>query len=341
MVSLTLLAKIDAWEIRGILTERVGITMNRPSKKVSHTSRVAKSALGVATLAMATGGVLASAAGASTLSSAPTHAKTTCAIAGDECSMAIAYANAHDGGGARVLSVEADTETYGGAQHRVFDIRMQANGGVYVVHVLRNDNAPYSDAVSQKRAENQNPSVGLTNTPSSNTGGSSIDKSPGVSTGTNVHVPSSSQSSQQITASQAAIDATNFATGRGYQVLGVKKERLNSKGQKDYYQVKLQLGQNGRSHGTMNIWIDATSPAGTVTAASGSGLRYRDLNLALPTIVQANALAATGGKGSVYKTSGLQGGKWSWYWVFVRSGSTKYKVGVDAFTGLVTQVRQN
>lgn len=315
--------------------------MNRPSKNVSHTSGVAKSALGVATLAMATGGVLVSASSASALSSAPAHAKTTCAIAGDECNIAIAYANAHDGGGARALSVEADTETYGGARHRVFDIRMQTNSGVFVVHVLRNDNVPYSDGVWQKRAENQNPNVGSTSAPSSNAGGSSIDESPGVSTGTDVHVPSLSQSSQQIIASQAAIDATDFATGRGYQVLGVKKERLNSKGQKDYYQVKLQLGQNGRKHGTMNVWIDATSPAGIVTAASGGGLRYRDLNLASPTIVQANALAATGGKGSVYKTSGLQGGKWSWYWVFVRNGSTKYKVGVDAFTGLVTQVRQN
>ncbi|HET9071272.1 MAG TPA: hypothetical protein VFN60_05110, partial [Acidimicrobiales bacterium] len=109
------------------------------------------------------GGALASAGPAAfASSSAPTHGRTTCAVAGDECTNAVAYANANDGGGARVLAVEADTEAHGGAvRHRVFDIRMATKDGVYDLHVYRNDRAPYNDALWwQHLAENQNPSGG-------------------------------------------------------------------------------------------------------------------------------------------------------------------------------------
>ncbi|MST31601.1 hypothetical protein GHK86_02495 [Acidimicrobiaceae bacterium USS-CC1] len=261
-------------------------------------------------------------------SRAPTHGRTTCAVAGDECTSAVAYANAHDGGGARVLAVEADTEAHGGAvQHRVFDIRMATNDGVYNLHVYRNDRAPYNDGVWwQKPAENQHPSGGSGGEPGSGGG------EPGGGSVTGGDAPA-------ISAGQAAADATAFVTGQGRQVLSVKHDHLKSQGQKDYYQVKLQLGDNGRNAGTTNVWVDATSAPGTVTAASGSGLDYRDPSLVAASTAWANAVAAVGG-GTVYKTN-LNGGKWRWYWVFVRDGATKYKVGVDAVTGVVTQVRPN
>lgn len=296
------------------------------------------SAAGLGAVAIAGGGLLAAAPAAFAASSAPTHGTTTCAVAGDECTNAINYANANDGGGATVLAVEADTEAHGGTvTHRVFDIRMQTKNGIYNIHVYRNDNAPYSDAVWwQNLAENQNASG------SSGGGSSSTSGSGGGSTGStgSTGSPSSAGSdSPQISASQAATDATNFVTSQGRQVLSVKHNQLNSQGQKDYYQVKLQLGQNGRNAGTTNVWVDATSSPGTVTADSGSGLSYRDQNLVPAATAQANAVKAAGG-GSAYKTN-LNGGKWRWYWVFVRNGSTKYKVGVDAVTGAITQVRQS
>ena len=290
------------------------------------------SAVGLGAFAVAGGGLLAGAPAAFAASSAPTHGKTTCAIAGDECTNAINYANTNDGGGATVLTVEADTEAHGGTiTHRVFDIRMQTNNGVYNVHVYRNDNAPYNDAVWwQNLAENQNPGGGSGDGSGGGSGSGGGETSGGGST---------SSDSPQISASQAATDATNFATGQGRQVLSVKHNQLKSQGQKDYYQVKLQLGENGRNAGTTNVWVDATSSAGTVTAASGSGLTYRDPNLVPVATAQANAVKAAGG-GTAYKTN-LNGGKWRWYWVFVRNGGTKYKVGVDAVTGVVTEVRQS
>lgn len=305
-----------------------------------------RSALGIGAVGLAGVGVMGAAPSAFAASSAPSHGTTTCAIAGDECTAAISYANANDGGGATPLAVEADTEAHGGTvTHRVFDIRMQTNNGIYDIHVYRNDSAPYSDGVWwQKLAENQNPASGA--------GGSSTGTSPGSASspdqgsasspdqGSGSRSGSSSPASGNppVSAGQAAANATSFVTGQGYQVLGVKHEQLEAKGQKDYYQVKLQLGQNGRKHGTTNVWVDASSAAGTVTAASGSGLQYRDPNVVAPAAAGQSALAATGGSGTVYKTS-LHGGKWRWYWVFVRTASAKYKVGVDAVTGAVTQVR--
>lgn len=326
------------------------------SKKVHHSGRVTKAAMGFAGLALAGGSLAIGAPAAFASSSAPTHGKTTCAIAGDECTNAMAYANANDGGGAKVLAVEADTEAHGGAvKHRVFDIRMQTNNGIFVEHVYRNDAAPYNDSVWwQSRAENQNPGGGSPSTSqssdsspdssTSNDAGHSDSDQPanqgGSSSGSSSGSGSSSAAdSPRISAGQAATDATNFATTRGYQVLSVKHNQLKSSGQKDYYQVKLQLGRNGRNHGTTNIWVDATSSPGTVTAASGSGLSYRDAGVVSPATADANAVSATGG-GNAYKTS-IHGGKWRWYWVFVRNGSTKYKVGVDAVTGKVIQVRTN
>ena len=117
-------------------------------RTIRHNGRVTLSVAGMAVLAAAGGGMLASAPAALAASSAPTHGTTTCAVAGDECTNAISYANANDGGGAKVLAVEADTEAHGGAvKHRMFDIRMQTNNGIYNIHVYRNDNAPYSDGV--------------------------------------------------------------------------------------------------------------------------------------------------------------------------------------------------
>ena len=290
------------------------------------------SAVGLGALAIAGGGLVAGAPSALAASSAPTHGATTCAIAGDECTNAIDYANANDGGGATVLAVEADTETHGGTvSHRVFDIKMQTNNGVYNLTVYRNDNAPYNDAVWwQHLAENQTPGGG------SNGGSGSSD---GSGSGGSSSAGASGLDSPQISASQAATDATSFVTNQGRQVLWVKHNQLKSQGQKDYYQVKLQLGANGKKAGTTNVWVDATTSTGTVTAASGSGLGYRDPNLVSAATAQANAVKAAGG-GSAYKTS-LNGQKWRWYWVFVRNGSTKDKVGVDAVTGAVTQVRQS
>ncbi|MHB1538083.1 MAG: hypothetical protein ACYCUM_09685 [Solirubrobacteraceae bacterium] len=318
------------------------------------------SALGIGACAITGGGLLAAAPSVFAVSSAPTHGKTTCAVAGDECTNAIVYANAHDGGGASVLAVEADTEAHGGATtHRVFDIRMQTNNGVYDVHVYRNDAAPYSDAVWwQKLAENQHPggksgseasgesrdhskSSGSSRDHSKSSGGSpDHSKSSGESSSSGGgQTGSTSSDSPQISAEQAATDATNFVTGQSREVLSVKHNQLESRGQKDYYQVKLQLGENGQKAGTTNVWVDATSSSGTVTAASGSGLSYRDPNLVSASTAQANAVKAAGG-GSAYKTN-INGGKWRWYWVFVRNAGTKYKVGVDAVTGVVTQMRKS
>lgn len=292
------------------------------------------SAVSLGALAIAGGGLLAAAPSAFAASSAPAHGTTTCAVAGDECTNAINYANTNDGGGATVLAVEADSEAHAGAvTHRVFDIRMQTNNGIYNIHVYRNDSAPYGDAVWwQNLAENQNPGGG-------SGGGSSSGGGSGSGGGGTNGGASTGSDSPQIAAGQAASDATNFITGQGRQVLSVKHNQLKSQGQKDYYRVKLQLGDGGRNAGTTNVWVDATSTAGTVTAASGSGLNYRDPNLVVASTAQANAVKAAAG-GSVYKTS-LNGGKWRWYWVFVRDGATKYKVGVDAVTGAVTQVRQS
>ena len=326
---------------------------NAPAKKAGWVTRVA---VGAAVLAVAGSGALAVAPNVFAASSAPTQGTTTCATAGDECSNAIAYANANDGGGANVLAVEADTEAHGGTvTRRVFDVRLQTNNGVYVEHVFRNDNAPSSDGVWwQSRAENQNPSGSSTSAPPSNSGGSSADNSPDASTSIDASSPDTSpdqpasqgasgsspaSDSPQISANQAASDATSFVTSQGYQVLGVKHDQLKSSGQKDYYQVKLQLGQNGRKHGTTNVWVDATSSPGTVTAASGSGLDFRDASIVSPGTAQGNAVSATGG-GTAYKTQ-INGGEWRWYWVFVRDGSARYKVGVAAATGKVTQVRHS
>ena len=305
-------------------------TEKRQGPEVRPAGRVTKSAVGLASFALAGGSLVFAAPAVLASSPAPIHGKTTCAIAGDECTNAISYANAHDGGGARVLAVEADTEAHGGTvTHRVFDIRVQTNNGVFVEHVYRNDNSPYSDSVWwQSTAENQNPN--------SNPSGNSPDhhdNSP------DHHSSGSVGDSPQVSASQAVTDATNFVTAQGYQVLYVKHNQLKSSGQKDYYQVKLQLGQDGRKAGTTNVWVDATSSAGTVTAASGSGLSYLDAGIVSPATAEANAVAATGG-GSAYKWN-INGGKWRWYWVFVRNGGTKYKVGVDAVTGVVTQVKQS
>ncbi|MHB1850552.1 MAG: hypothetical protein ACYCVO_16425 [Acidimicrobiales bacterium] len=148
-----------------------------------------------------------------------------------------------------------------------------------------------------------------------------------------------SEPTSQISPTEAATDATSFVTGEGRQVLSVTHNQLQTEGQKDYYQVKLQLGEDGQNAGTTNVWVDATSPAGTVTAASGSGLSYRDPHIVPAAAAEADAVKAVGG-GSAYKAN-LNGGKWRWYWVFVRNGRTKYKVGVDAVTGAVTQVRQS
>ncbi len=310
-------------QISGTPDERRSATATTRDRRHTRVLRSSVAGLGVAVVAG--GGLLAAAPGAFAASSAPTHGKTTCAIAGDECTNAINYAKSHDGGSATVLAVEADTEAHGGkVTRRVFDIRMQTKDGIYDVHVYRNDNAPYSDGVWwQHLAENQNPGGG------SGDGGSGG----GGSTG------SSGSDSPRISARQAVVDAKGFVTGQGRQVLWVKHEQLKSQGQKDYYKVKLQLGDNGRKAGTTNVLVDATSSAGTVTAASGDGLSYRDHNLVPVATARANALNAVGG-GSVYKTK-LNGGKWRWYWVFVRQGSTKYKVGVDAVTGVVTQARRS
>ena len=296
------------------------------------------SAVGLGALAIAGGGLVAGAPSALAASSAPTHGATTCAIAGDECTNAIDYANANDGGGATVLAVEADTETHGGTvSHRVFDIKMQTNNGVYNLTVYRNDNAPYNDAVWwQHLAENQTPGGGSSAGSGSSGGSGSSD---GSGSGGSSSAGANGLDSPQISASQAATDATSFVARQGRQVLWVKHNQLKSQGQKDYYQVKLQLGENGKKAGTTNVWVDATTSTGTVTAASGSGLGYRDPNLVSAATAQANAVKAAGG-GSAYKTS-LNGQKWRWYWVFVRNGSTKDKVGVDAVTGAVTQVRQS
>ncbi|MHB8325195.1 MAG: hypothetical protein ACYDHB_12385 [Candidatus Dormibacteria bacterium] len=313
-----------------------------------------RSVVTVGAVALAvSGGLLGGASSVLAASSAPPHGTTTCAIAGDECHTAIAYANSHDGGGAQVLAVEADTEAHGGTvRHRAFDIRIQTQDGVYVVHVYRRESAPQGDGVWwQSRAENQNPSRGgAGSTPPSNSGGSSADTSPDTSNGPDASSPDSSpdhsagqggsaSGGAKISAGQAASDAISFATGRGFQVLGVKHNQLKSRGQKDYYQVKLQLGQNGRKHGTTNVWVDATSSPGTVTAASGGGLRYRDSAIVSAATARADAVTAAGG-GSAYKTR-IHGGKWRWYWVFVRNGSIKFKIGVDAATGVVTQVRSS
>ena len=306
--------------------------------------------------------MLGAAPSAFAASSAPTHGVTTCAIAGDECTNAVAYANANDGGGAKVLAVEADTEAHGGTvTHKVFDIRVQTNTGIDVVHVYRNDTSPYSDGVWwQSRAENQNPGGSSAGGSTTGSASSSADTSPDTSNSndassgnTSPDQPASTGSSStgsgsasatttdtpRISASQAASDAMSFVSGQGHRVLGVKNSQLKSSGQKDYFQVKLQLGANGRKQGTVNVWVDATSTPGTVTAASGSGISYRYANDVSSATAQSKAVAAVGG-GNAYK-SNINGGKWRWYWVFVRNGSTKYKVGVAAATGMVTQIKTN
>ena len=133
-------------------------TKKEQGSQVRHTGRVTRSAVGLASFALVGSGLMFAAPAAFASSPAPVHGRTTCGIAGDECTNAIAYANAHDGGGAKVLAVEADTEAHGGAVKRwVFDIRVRTNKGVFVEHVLRNDGAFHDAIWWQSRAENQNP----------------------------------------------------------------------------------------------------------------------------------------------------------------------------------------
>ncbi|MHB1519155.1 MAG: PepSY domain-containing protein [Acidimicrobiales bacterium] len=241
----------------------------------------------------------------------------------------------------------------------MFDIKIQTPDGIFVEHVYRNDSAPYSDAIWwQSLAENQNPdsSPDTSSAPDASNPDSnpvdqpaSSDSSPDTSSAPDASNPdsnpvdqpasSSVSDSPRISSNQAIGDARTFATTRGYQVMGVKKCQVTSKGQKVYYQVKLQLGKGGRNHGTTTIWVDASSSPGTVTAAAGQ-LKYRDANIVSPSTAEANAMAAVGG-GSQFHPTSLHGGKWRWYWVFLSNGSVKYKVGVDAATGVVTEVSHN
>ena len=78
---------------------------------------------------------------------------------------------------------------------------------------------------------------------------------------------------------------------------------------------------------------------GTVTAAQGGGLAYRDSAVISAASAQSSAVAATGG-GTLHKTP-LHGDKWRWCWVFVGNGCTRDKVGHDAVTGVVTEVRRS
>lgn len=286
-----------------------GSSLRREQRRATGSIRVRALGVGVATFVAAGGGLLAVAPNALAASSAPTHGTATCAVAGDECSNAIAYANAHDGGGASVLAVEADTEAHGGTvTHRVFDIRMQTNNGIYVVYVLRNDTAPYNDGVwwqslaeSQSGGSGSNPPPNSTDTSpdaSNSPDASSPDTSPDQPAPQPAPPPSTSPNGPQISSAQASSNATNFATSQGYQVLGVKNSQLNNNTPKDYYQVKLQLGQNGRNAGTTTVWVDASSSAGIVTAASGSGLSYRDSAIVAASTAQANAVSAAGGLSS-------------------------------------------
>ncbi|MDA8393132.1 MAG: hypothetical protein M0Z87_10155 [Actinomycetota bacterium] len=266
----------------------------------------------------------------------------TCSSPGvaDECTAATNYASSHHPGSgtATVLKVEADTEYHGGSvARRVFDIRVKApNGTIYVEHVLRNES---SDSVWWESVAESQTSGGTTSSPPTSTPPSSPPPSSPP--------PSSSSggvsNSPKISSGQAGNAAIAFV--RSYWpsvgVSGVKNSQLNSNGQKDYYQVKLQLNSGGRNSGTTVVWVDATSSAAKVTAVQGSGLSYRDSSIISPATAQSNASAATGASSSYHSTQ-INGGKWRWYWVFLRSSSgTKYKVGVDAVTGQVTQVHQS
>ncbi len=138
--------------------------------------------------------------------------------------------------------------------------------------------------------------------------------------------------------SQAEAHATTFATSHGFTVSRVKNYKLHAASQKIYYKVKLQLEQNGRKSATMVVWVDASTSSGTVTAASGQGLHWQATALASSN--SAIAAASNAVSGTEYKVS-LHGGKWKWYWVYTRDGSAKYKVAVDAASGVVTQVHHS
>lgn len=295
------------------------------------------SGLGVAGMAA---GVLGGAVPAFAGTTATTYTCSSPGVA-DECHAATTYAASHHPGSGTttVLAVEADTEYHGGAvAHRVFDIRLRApNGTVYVEHVLRNES---SDSVWwESVAENQSSGGTTTLSPPPS--------SPPPSPPPSSPPPSSSSGSvsnaPKISSTQAGNAAIAFV--RSYWpsvgVSGVKNSQLNSNGQKDYYQVKLQLESGGHNSGTTVVWVDATSSAAKVTAVQGSGLSYRNGSIISPAAAQSDASAATGAT-STYSSTKINGGKWRWYWVFLRSSSgTKYKVGVDAATGQVTQVHQS
>ncbi len=262
-------------------------------------------------------------------SRAPLRGATTCPVAGDECAVALAYADARDGGGATVLAVEADTEAHGGTRARaVFDFRVRANDGTFNVHVYRSDRAPYRDRVWwQAHAEG--------GAPASPAPASPAPASPALAEP--APVPAAVPGAPALTEGRAVDDAVRFVTGLGYQVPAVKWAELSSTGRKDYYTVKLELAGPGEGS-TVKVWVDATSTAGTIAAARGDGLDYRDPNIVTPAAARAAAVAATGG-GTAYKVR-LHGEKWLWYRVSVRAGATAYEVAVDAFTAVVTQVRR-
>lgn len=188
------------------------------SKTIHHAGRMTISMVVTATLVVAGGGFLPGASSAFAASSAPTHGATTCAVAGDECSDAINYANAHDGGGSSVLAVEADTEAHGGTvAHRVFDIRVQTNTGVYVEHVFRNDEPPYTDGIWwQSRAENQSPSAA---NPPAGGSGASTDKSPDSADSPDRTSPDAS--ADQPAPGNGTVGVADTSTGKGYWIANV------------------------------------------------------------------------------------------------------------------------
>lgn len=297
-----------------------------PTSPASSGLRRGRGRLQAASLGVGVVTVVGGAALPALASTAPSLSCTSNARTADACHDVSTFASAHDGGVTQVLKVEADTEAHGGTvPHHVYDIRHQAcNGTIHVAHVFASDTNEAANGTAESRP------VWWQSTAETQSTGNAGNSGSGSTSGSSPDHGSGNSASADTAASHAAMSyvKTHWPSAA---VTGVKKEHKNVNGQKDYYQVKLQL-----RHGTTNVWVDGSNSSHVVTAVQGHGLSYRDPNVITPS--QAEAAAVTKMGGTAYKAS-EHGSKWRWYWVFVRDGSSKHKVGVDAVTGVVTQVK--
>ena len=344
----------------------------------------AVAALGVLTLGPATSSsqhVPASAARVTLQSSSAASPVSCVSTVLDECQEAVAYASTHHPGSgqARVVAVEADTETHGGSvAHRVYDVRVLApNGTTYVEHVLRNEakDSVWWESVAEGQQAGSpagtTPPAGTTSGNAGATGGAngSPEKQAPENQAPEKQAPekqapekqapenqapenqapegsgkpvgiSRQTIAPQITTSEASASATSFVQS---QFPGAQVT-----GVKD---VK-STAQNGKVYDKVKLLVSqgGSSPRttnvwvdATSSAATVTAVEGGGLSYSDTSLISSTsadqAALAALGGGTVSGTS-LHSGKWSYYQVkVVMANGAKEKVRLSAATAVVTQVK--